>query len=51
MTSNPIWLAEAPNPRAMRCVQRAGDIMYIPAGYAHSVTNAEAVVGVAMELY
>ena len=51
MASNPIWTAEAPNPREMRCIQRAGDVIYVPAGYAHSVTNTEAVVGLAVELY
>ena len=33
-------------PRPMECIQRAGDIMYLPAGWAHATENLGDTVGV-----
>ena len=33
----------------MVCEQRAGDILYVPAGWGHAVVNEEPSVGVAVE--
>ena len=41
------WYRE---PRdAVVCEQRAGDILYVPAGWGHAVMNEEPSVGVAVE--
>ena len=37
--------AAAANRTAMRCVQRAGDLLYVPDGWAHGVLNLGATVG------
>ena len=34
---------------AIVCEQRAGDILYVPAGWGHAVVNAEPSVGAAVE--
>ena len=36
--------------RPMECVQRAGEVAYVPAGWQHAVINLEAVVGMAYEV-
>ena len=33
----------------MVCEQRAGDILYVPAGWGHAVVNEEPSVGAAIE--
>ena len=37
------------DPEFRLCVQQAGDIAYVPYGWAHAVFNLETVVGVAVE--
>ena len=38
------------DPRdAVVCEQRAGDILYVPAGWGHAVVNEEPSVGAAVE--
>lgn len=34
---------------ALHCVQEAGDIMYVPTGWAHAILNTRETVGVASE--
>jgi ankyrin repeat protein len=36
--------------RPLECVQEAGDVLYVPAGWAHAVLNTEVTVGAAVEL-
>ena len=40
----------APAP-ALRCVQRAGDLIFVPDGWGHGVLNLDASVGFAKSLY
>ena len=35
---------------ALVCVQRAGDVMYVPPGWGHAVLNLNTSVGVAIEM-
>jgi len=39
----------APPAGALACVQRAGDVLFAPANWAHAVRNDEPAVGVAVE--
>ena len=39
----------APPPGARVCVQRAGDVLYVPANWAHAVRNDAPSVGAAFE--
>jgi hypothetical protein len=43
-TAAPDWL-----PQVMQCTQRAGDVMYVPAGWGHAVLNTATSVGLAVE--
>ena len=47
------WLREhdggAHTARAIECVQRAGDVLYVPRGWGHGVLNLAPSVGVAVE--
>lgn len=37
------------SPMGRSCVQRAGDVVYVPAGWGHAVINEEAVIAAAYE--
>ena len=36
---------------AYQCVQAAGDLLYVPAGWGHMVLNLEPAAGVALEFH
>ena len=36
-------------PPLIECVQRAGDILFVPSGWGHAVLNLEEVAGFAVE--
>ena len=36
-------------PSLIQCVQRAGDILFVPSGWGHAVLNLEEVAGFAVE--
>ena len=38
------------DPGARACVQRAGDVLFVPNNWGHAVLNLETAVGVAAEL-
>ena len=39
----------AEHARPLECVQEAGDMLFVPAGWAHSTLNIETSIGVAYE--
>ena len=43
------WLKSEEPARALQCVQRAGDIMYVPGLWGHAVHNMQDCVGCATE--
>jgi len=41
--------AGAAAERPLRCAQRGGDVLYVPAGWSHAVLNTRTSVGFAVE--
>eukprot|EP00040_Diaphanoeca_grandis_P023470 m.127641 g.127641 ORF g.127641 m.127641 type:complete len:636 (+) comp29289_c0_seq3:139-2046(+) len=42
---------DEPLQNIMHCTQPAGSIVFVPAGFSHSVVNTQHVIGVAVEIY